>query len=79
MGGRYRVRSLPAKEHPWKYVQSVPYPTHPRAKTLRQSHHEHSPAPSLFLQYLLSMVVEYFGRVQLPGHLYNRIHFFLAL
>ncbi|XP_053780437.1 putative speedy protein-like protein 3 [Desmodus rotundus] len=29
--------------------------------------------------YLLSMVVEYFGRVQLPGHLYNRIHFFLAL
>ncbi|ELW51456.1 Putative speedy protein-like protein 3 [Tupaia chinensis] len=30
-------------------------------------------------QYLLSMVVEYFGRVGLPGHLYNRIHFFLAL
>lgn len=31
------------------------------------------------MQYLLSMVVEYFGRVGLPGHLYNRIHFFLAL
>ncbi|XP_060025994.1 putative speedy protein E7 [Lagenorhynchus albirostris] len=30
-------------------------------------------------KYLLSMVVEYFGRVGLPGHLYNRIHFFLAL
>ncbi|XP_054431550.1 putative speedy protein E21 [Pteronotus mesoamericanus] len=30
-------------------------------------------------KYLLSMVVEYFGRVQLPGSLYNRIHFFLAL
>uniref|UniRef100_A0A8C6QL73 Speedy/RINGO cell cycle regulator family, member E4C n=1 Tax=Nannospalax galili TaxID=1026970 RepID=A0A8C6QL73_NANGA len=29
--------------------------------------------------YMLSMVVEYFGRVGLPGHLYNRIHFFLAL
>ncbi|EGW04955.1 Putative WBSCR19-like protein 6 [Cricetulus griseus] len=25
------------------------------------------------------MVVEYFGRLGLPGHLYNRIHFFLAL
>nr|XP_040126618.1 putative speedy protein E7 [Ictidomys tridecemlineatus] len=30
-------------------------------------------------KYLLSMVVEYFGRVGLPGHLYNRVHFFLAL
>ncbi|XP_040600922.1 speedy protein E4-like [Mesocricetus auratus] len=30
-------------------------------------------------KYLLSMVVEYFGRLGLPGHLYNRIHFFLAL
>nr|KAF6269426.1 hypothetical protein mMyoMyo1_011251 [Myotis myotis] len=30
-------------------------------------------------KYLLSMVVEYFGRVGLPGHLYNKIHFFLAL
>ncbi|XP_008252239.1 putative speedy protein E7 [Oryctolagus cuniculus] len=30
-------------------------------------------------KYLLAMVVEYFGRVGLPGHLYNRIHFFLAL
>ncbi|XP_021012477.1 speedy protein E4-like [Mus caroli] len=30
-------------------------------------------------KYLLSMVVEYFGRVGLPGHLYNRIYFFLAL
>nr|XP_045008118.1 putative speedy protein E7 [Jaculus jaculus] len=30
-------------------------------------------------KYLLSMVVEYFGRVGLPGHMYNRIHFFLAL
>ncbi|XP_017658326.1 speedy protein E5-like [Nannospalax galili] len=30
-------------------------------------------------KYLLSMVVEYFSRVGLPGHLYNRIHFFLAL
>ncbi|XP_049640602.1 putative speedy protein E21 [Suncus etruscus] len=30
-------------------------------------------------KYLLSMVVEYFGRVGLPGHIYNRIHFFLAL
>uniref|UniRef100_A0A9L0SIM9 Uncharacterized protein n=1 Tax=Equus caballus TaxID=9796 RepID=A0A9L0SIM9_HORSE len=30
-------------------------------------------------KYLLSMVVEYFGCVGLPGHLYNRIHFFLAL
>ncbi|XP_049640601.1 putative speedy protein E7 [Suncus etruscus] len=30
-------------------------------------------------KYLLSMLVEYFGRVGLPGHLYNRIHFFLAL
>nr|XP_012807930.2 speedy protein E4-like [Jaculus jaculus] len=30
-------------------------------------------------KYLLSMVVEYFGRIGLPGHLYNRIHFFLAL
>lgn len=38
------------------------------------------PSPALCLtQYLLSMVVEYFGRVGLPGHLYNRIHFFLAL
>ena len=35
--------------------------------------------PSVPAQYLLSMVVEYFGRVGLPGHLYNRIHFFLAL
>ncbi|VTJ60042.1 Hypothetical predicted protein [Marmota monax] len=35
-----------------------------------------SPCPP---QYLLSMVVEYFGRVGLPGHLYNRVHFFLAL
>lgn len=35
--------------------------------------------PSASTQYLLSMVVEYFGRVGLPGHLYNRIHFFLAL
>ena len=34
---------------------------------------------SVSMQYLLSMVVEYFGRVGLPGHLYNRIHFFLAL
>lgn len=41
-------------------------------KTLRQSHPE-------YLQYLLSMVVEYFSCVQLPGHLCNRIHFFLAL
>ncbi|XP_007476647.1 putative speedy protein E21 isoform X1 [Monodelphis domestica] len=30
-------------------------------------------------KYLLSMVVEYFGRVGLPGDCYNRIHFFLAL
>ncbi|XP_008854312.1 speedy protein E4-like [Nannospalax galili] len=30
-------------------------------------------------KYLLSMVVEYFGRVMMPGHLYNRILFFLAL
>ncbi|XP_012414671.1 putative speedy protein E7 [Trichechus manatus latirostris] len=30
-------------------------------------------------KYLLSMVVEYFGRVGLPGYLYNRIYFFLAL
>ena len=37
------------------------------------------PPPSVSTQYLLSMVVEYFGRVGLPGHLYNRIHFFLAL
>lgn len=37
------------------------------------------PPPRVFPQYLLSMVVEYFGRVGLPGHLYNRIHFFLAL
>lgn len=35
--------------------------------------------PPMSTQYLLSMVVEYFGRVGLPGHLYNRIHFFLAL
>jgi hypothetical protein len=35
--------------------------------------------PFVSSQYLLSMVVEYFGRVGLPGHLYNRIHFFLAL
>lgn len=37
------------------------------------------PLLSVSTQYLLSMVVEYFGRVGLPGHLYNRIHFFLAL
>nr|XP_011722858.1 uncharacterized protein LOC105471808 isoform X1 [Macaca nemestrina] len=30
-------------------------------------------------QYLLSTVVKYFGCVGLPGHRYNRIHFFLAL
>ena len=61
--------------------------------TLRGSHcghwmgpcRTHSPLPftshlpSVSTQYLLSMVVEYFGRVGLPGHLYNRIHFFLAL
>ena len=38
-----------------------------------------TPPLSVSMQYLLSMVVEYFGRVGLPGHLYNRIHFFLAL
>lgn len=37
------------------------------------------PLTCLSTQYLLSMVVEYFGRVGLPGHLYNRIYFFLAL
>lgn len=37
------------------------------------------PLDPVSAQYLLSMVVEYFGRVGLPGHLYNRIHFFLAL
>ncbi|XP_072470109.1 speedy protein E4A-like [Notamacropus eugenii] len=30
-------------------------------------------------KYLLSIVVEYFGRVRLPAHTYNRIHFFVAL
>ncbi|XP_027722886.1 speedy protein E4A-like [Vombatus ursinus] len=30
-------------------------------------------------KYLLSMVVEYFGRVRLPAYTYNRIHFFVAL
>ncbi|XP_007493737.1 speedy protein E4A-like [Monodelphis domestica] len=30
-------------------------------------------------KYLLSIVVEYFGRVRLPAYSYNRIHFFVAL
>ncbi|XP_031815521.1 speedy protein E4A-like, partial [Sarcophilus harrisii] len=30
-------------------------------------------------KYLLSIVVEYFGRVRLPAYTYNRIHFFVAL
>ncbi|XP_049640603.1 speedy protein E4-like [Suncus etruscus] len=40
---------------------------------------ERSICSGLSKGYLLSMVVEYFGHVGLPGHLYNRIHFFLAL
>ncbi|ELK26072.1 Putative speedy protein-like protein 3 [Myotis davidii] len=52
----------------------------PRPRALRPSAVPRaSSLTALCPQYLLSMVVEYFGRVGLPGHLYNKIHFFLAL
>lgn len=47
--------------------------------TLPLHHALATPPCPVSTQYLLAMVVEYFGRVGLPGHLYNRIHFFLAL